>query len=406
MRPPFVLLVALRFLREGGMQTVLILAGVGVGVAVIVFITALVDQLQGNIIKRTLGSQSHIVVRMPDDANRPALRADSAVGRIVEPRAQRLRGVDQWQSVERLLATSAGVKAVSPLASGPAFAQRGEAIKSVAIMGIEPDLYRRIVALDEHILRGRYQVSGNDALIGMDLAQDLGLAVGDKFRLASAEGAEQTMTVTGIFDIGVRDLNRRWVFTTLRLAQSLLELPGEVTQLDLKVEELFGAEAIAQRISAATGLKAESWMATNTQLVSGLRNQSATSSLIRVFVTLIVAVGIASVLVVSVVQKTRQIGILRAMGARRQQIRSIFLLQGGLVGLVGALLGVILASALVLVFSQLYRNADGTYLIDPQLPPALLGGAAAVAFITGLVAAWLPARRAANMDPVAAIRHD
>ena len=406
MRLPFVLLVALRFLREGGMQTVLILAGVGVGVAVIVFITALVDQLQGNIIKRTLGSQAHIVVRMPDDANRPALRAESAVGRIVEPRAQRLRGVDQWQSVERLLATSAGVKAVSPLASGPAFAQRGEAIKSVAIMGIEPDLYRRIVALDEHILRGRYQVAGNDALIGMDLAQDLGLAVGDKFRLASPEGAAQTMTVTGIFDIGVRDLNRRWVFTTLRLAQSLIELPGEVTQLDLKVEELFGAEAIAQRISAATGLKAESWMATNTQLVSGLRNQSATSSLIRVFVTLIVAVGIASVLVVSVVQKTRQIGILRAMGARRQQVRSIFLLQGGLVGLVGALLGIVLASALVLVFSQLYRNADGTYLIDPQLPPALLGGAAAVAFITGLVAAWLPARRAANMDPVAAIRHD
>jgi len=116
--------------------------------------------------------------------------------------------------------------------------------------------------------------------------------------------------------------------------------------------------------------------------------------------------GIASVLVVSVVQKTRQIGILRAMGARRQQVRSIFLLQGGLVGLVGALLGIVLASALVLVFSQLYRNADGTYLIDPQLPPALLGGAAAVAFITGLVAAWLPARRAANMDPVAAIRHD
>lgn len=399
-------MVALRFLREGGMQTVLILAGVAGGVAVIVFLTALIDQLQTAIVERTLGSQSHIVVRMPDDANRDVARVDEALGRIVEPRAQRLRGLDQWESTLRLLGTTPGVVAVSPLASGPAFAQRGEAIKSVAIMGIDPDQYRRIVSLDSDIVRGRYQVSGTDALIGTELAKDLGLAVGDKFRLATPEGREQTMTVTGVFDIGVRDLNRRWVFTTLRLAQSLLDLPGSVTQLDLKVADLFGAEATAQRIAAATGLKAESWMQTNGQLLAGLRNQTVTSRLIRIFVTVIVAVGIASVLVVSVVQKTRQIGILRAMGARRDQVRAIFLLQGGLVGLLGALAGAVLAVALILVFSQIYRNADGSFLIEPRVEPLLLLSSMLVAFVTGLLAAWLPARRAARMDPVAAIRHD
>lgn len=399
-------MVALRFLREGGMQTVLILAGVAGGVAVIVFLTALIDQLQTAIVERTLGSQSHIVVRMPDDANRDVVRPDEALGRIVEPRAQRLRGLDQWESTLRLLGTTPGVVAVSPLASGPAFAQRGEAIKSVAIMGIDPDQYRRIVSLDADIVRGRYQLSGTDALVGTELAKDLGLAVGDKFRLATPEGREQTMTVTGVFDIGVRDLNRRWVFTTLRLAQSLLDLPGSVTQLDLKVADLFGAEATAQRIAAATGLKAESWMSTNGQLLAGLRNQTVTSRLIRIFVTIIVAVGIASVLVVSVVQKTRQIGILRAMGARRDQVRAIFLLQGGLVGLLGALAGAALAVVLILVFSQIYRNADGSFLIEPRVEPLLLLSSMLVAFVTGLLAAWLPARRAARMDPVAAIRHD
>lgn len=399
-------MVALRFLREGGMQTALILAGVAGGVAVIVFLTALIDQLQTAIVERTLGSQSHIVVRMPDDANRGVLSADLALGRIVEPRAQRLRGLDQWESTQVLLASTPGVTAVSPLASGPAFAQRGAAIKSVAIMGIAPEQYRRIVSLDADIVRGRYQVAGNDALIGTELARDLGLAVGDKFRLATPEGREQTMTVAGVFDIGVRDLNRRWVFTTLRLAQSLLDLPGSVTQLDLKVADLFGAEVTAQRIAAATGLKAESWMSTNGQLLAGLRNQTVTSRLIRIFVTIIVAVGIASVLVVSVVQKTRQIGILRAMGARRDQVRTIFLLQGGLVGLIGALAGAVLAVALVLVFSQIYRNADGSFLIEPRVEPLLLLSSMLVAFVTGLISAWLPARRAANMDPVAAIRHD
>ncbi|MGE5666350.1 MAG: ABC transporter permease, partial [Betaproteobacteria bacterium] len=166
MRLPFVAMVALRFLREGGMQTVLILAGVAGGVAVIVFLTALIDQLQTAIVERTLGSQSHIVARMPDDANRDVVRADEALGRIVEPRAQRLRGLDQWESTLRLLGTTPGVVAVAPLPSGPAFAQRGEAITSVAIMGIDPDQYRRIVSLDADIVRGRYQVSGTDALIG------------------------------------------------------------------------------------------------------------------------------------------------------------------------------------------------------------------------------------------------
>lgn len=399
-------MVALRFLREGGMQTALILAGVAGGVAVIVFLTALIDQLQTAIVQRTLGSQAHIVVRMPDDANRGVVRADEALGRIVEPRAQRLRGLDQWESTLRLLGEMPGVLAASPLVSGPAFAQRGEAIKSVAIMGIEPEQYRRIVTLDADIVRGSYRVSGTDALIGTELAKDLGLAVGDKFRLATPEGREQTLTVAGIFDIGVRDLNRRWVFTTLRLAQSLLDLPGSVTQLDLKVAELFRAEDMAQRIAAATGLKAESWMSTNGQLLAGLRNQTVTSRLIRIFVTIIVAVGIASVLVVSVVQKTRQIGILRAMGARRDQVRSIFLLQGGLVGLIGALAGAALAVVLILVFSQVYRNADGSFLIEPRVEPLLLLSSMLVAFVTGLLAAWLPARRAARMDPVAAIRHD
>jgi lipoprotein-releasing system permease protein len=196
------------------------------------------------------------------------------------------------------------------------------------------------------------------------------------------------------------------VFTTLRVAQSLLDLPGSVTQLDLKVADLFGAEVTAQRIAATTGLKAESWMQTNGQLLAGLRNQTVTSRLIRIFVTIIVAVGIASVLVVSVVQKTRQIGILRAMGARRDQVRSIFLLQGGLVGLIGALAGAVLAVVLILVFSQIYRNADGSFLIEPRVEPLLLLSSMLVAFVTGLVSAWLPARRAALMDPVAAIRHD
>ena len=402
-RLPFEWMVALRYLREGRLQTVLILAGVTGGVAVIVFLTHLITQLQASIVERTLGSQAHVVIRPPDEVNRASLPPESTSA-IVQPRAQRLRSVDQWEAVTGVVAATPGVVAVSPVVSGAGFAIRGTASKSIALLGVEAERYRRIVKMDGYMVRGRFEVSGTTGVIGVELAKDLGVTVGDRIRVLSAEGRDEQITVGGVFDIGNRDLNRRWVFTTIRLAQSLLDLPGGVSNIDLTVDSIFEAENVAERLRRQTGLKAESWMATNAQLLAGLRNQSVSNALIRSFVVIIVAVGIASVLVVSVVQKQREIGILRAMGASPGRIMLVFLVQGGLYGLIGSLLGAGLAYGLVSFFSRIFRNADGTPLFTPDLAPGLVWSACALAVIVGLAAAALPARRAARMDPVQAIR--
>ncbi|HNO88925.1 MAG TPA: FtsX-like permease family protein, partial [Rhodocyclaceae bacterium] len=134
------------------------------------------------------------------------------------------------------------------------------------------------------------------------------------------------------------------------------------------------------------------------------RNQTVSNNLIRSFVVLIVALGIASVLVVSVVQKQKEIGILRAMGARRGMILQVFLIQGAVVGAVGSVLGSALAFTLLRVFSSIYRNADGSPLFSPQLELRFIVMAALVATAVGLLSALIPARRAARMDPVQAIR--
>jgi lipoprotein-releasing system permease protein len=170
------------------------------------------------------------------------------------------------------------------------------------------------------------------------------------------------------------------------------------------VTELFNAEAVAQSLAARTGLTAESWMQTNAGLLTALSNQTVSNNLIRSFVVLIVALGISSVLVVSVVQKQREIGILRAMGAGRGRMMAVFLLQGGLVGLLGSLLGSGLAWTLLQVFSHIYKSPDGADLFQAELDPSLVLLASVVAMGVGLVAAALPARRAARMDPVQAIR--
>ena len=402
---PFEWLVALRFLREGRMQTTLIVAGVAVGVAVIVFITALINGLQSSLINRTLGSQAHIVIRPAEEVATPVVdRSATDVAARIEARAQRLRSIDQWESTFAQVERQPGITAASAMASGPGFAARGTASKSIVILGIEPERYTKIVAIQDNMVAGQFRVAGTDAVIGFELAKDLGVSVGDKIRITTAEDREDVVTVVGTFDIGNKELNRRWVFTTIRLAQNLLALPGGITTIDLTVRDLFGADAIALEISARTGLRAESWMTTNAQLLAAFRNQNLSTGTIRVFVTIIVALGIASVLVVSVVQKSREIGILRAMGTSPRRVLLVFLLQGALVALGGSLLGSGLAALLVQFFARVFRNADGSPILAPELDPLLFLTTPAIAIVTGVLAAVLPARRAAKLDPVQAIR--
>ncbi len=402
---PLEWIVAIRFLREGRMQSLLILGGVMIGVAVIIAITALITGLQGSLISRTLGTQAHIVLRPADDLAAPVLaRDDSAIAARIEKRSQRLRSIDQWQRVLAEVDLMPGVITSSIMVTGPAFAARGSASRAVSLIGVDAERYARIVRIRDNIVSGEYRISPGTVLIGVDLAGDLGVAVGDKLRMATAINRDEALIVAGLFDMGNREVNRRWALTTLSAARNLLDLPGGVSNIDLVVADIFGAETIARDISARTGLKAESWMESNAQLLAAFENQTMTTRAIRSFVTLIVALGIASVLVVSVVQKQKEIGILRAMGTPRGKIMWIFLIQGGLVGFVGALLGAGLGAGLIYALARLVTDAQGNAIFTPENDPVVYATAVLLASVVGLLAAALPARRASRMDPVAAIR--
>jgi lipoprotein-releasing system permease protein len=264
------------------------------------------------------------------------------------------------------------------------------------------------VRMPEYIVQGKFDVQGTNAVIGTDLAKDLGVRIGDKIRLLVAAGPEQVrsdiLTVAGLFDIGNREVNRRWVFTTLRVSQALLDIPGGVSNVDMVVTDVFGADKVADTLRAQLPLTVESWMQTNAQILVALRNQSLTNGIIRGFVVVIVALGIASVLVVSVVQKQKEIGILRAMGASARRIMAVFLIQGALVGFVGSLSGALLAAGLLKLFSRIFRSVDGGQLFGGDLPIDMIFTASAVAIVVGLLSALIPSRRAAQMDPVQAIR--
>ena len=393
--------IATKFLREGKAQSTLILVGIAVGVAVIIFITALITGLQNNIIERTLGTQAHIKVQPLDEVNRILPPAAGSTQLVLESkRAQRLRSINNWQQVRDLLDTLPRVKAVSPLISGPAFARRGEALQSVALLGIDAPRYQRIIPIQNDMVAGVFRIGAGDAVIGKQLATDLGLRVGDKLRLDGGQGRTNIVNIAGIFELGVRELDARYVSVDMKQAQSLLDLPGAATIIDVTVTNIFEAQTVAARISRLTGLKAEGWRESNAQLMNALRSQSLSTHMISVFVALSVALGIASVLSVSVVQRTREIGILRAMGTTRQQMLRVFLIQGALFGLAGSRLGGLAGYGLVGAF-----NTFGPKLFFIPVDPWLLLAAAGLATVTGTLSAAVPARRAASLDPVEAIRH-
>ena len=407
--PGFELRVALRFLREGHMQTLLIIVGVAAGVAVIAYVSALINGLQSNTLAKTLGAQAHISLRAPDDLVTPAALPvpGAAVLTETQPRAQRLRSVANWQALVPLLERLPEVVGVSPMVSGSGLALRGEASQAIALMGVDLDRYDRVVGLRSKVVSGSPRLLPGEAIVGRELAQDLGVRVGDRLTVQTG-GAGGTVSdavrVTALVDLGVKDLNRRTVIVPLRAAQSLLALPGGATQIDLTLKDVWVAQTLASELQTRLPYKIESWQESNAQLVSALNAQSISTSIIRGVVLAVVVLGIASVLVVSVVQKGREIGILRAMGATRGQVLRVFLVQGAVVGVLGSVLGLLLAVALIWVFTHFVRGSDGLPLFSIALPPAMALQVALIASVCGVLAAVAPARRAAALDPAQAIR--
>jgi lipoprotein-releasing system permease protein len=402
--------VAVRFLREGRFQTLLIIVGVAAGVAVVAYISALIVGLQRNTLSKTLGAQAHVTLRPLDDEVLSARLPDAPGTQALvqtQARSQRPRSIANWQQIVPVLEALPGVSAVSPMVSAAGLGLRGDGARAIALMGVELARYDRIVQLRSKVVAGEARLGPGEAIIGRELARDLGLSVGDRISVVLGSGGStvsESLRVTALVDLGVRDLNRRTVYLPLRSAQSLVGLPGGATSLDITLRDVWQAKDLARELSGRWPYDVESWQEANAQLVSALNAQSVSTSLIRSVVMIVVVLGIASVLVVSVVQKQREIGILRAMGCTRGQILRVFLLQGALVGAFGSLLGVVLASALIWVFTSFVRGADGLPLFAITLQPLLAAQISVIATCCGVLAAIAPARRAAALDPAQAIR--
>lgn len=354
------------------MQSLFIIGGVTIGVAVVVMMSAVLSGLEVNFLKRMLAAQPHIQLLARDEVARPLGAGPGFEQPTIQRPVQRVRSIDQWAKVRDQVLALPGIHLASPTVSGSALAVRGEVSRAINIIGIDPRTYFKMMPLADHVVAGKASISSEDIIIGKELAKDLGAEVGDKLTVQVANSGSRTLTITGIVDLGSKSINQRISYVAIRIAESLLNLVGGATTIDLTVDDVYAAEAIARNIEALFFVRADSWINANAQFFTAFRAQVAGNILIRLFVALSVAFGIAAVLTVSVIQRSKEIGILRAMGTKRYSILTMFLIQGGVLGLIGSVVGCAIGIGGVIFWHQYTRDADGVELFPLILDLSLI----------------------------------
>ena len=377
--------IAWRFLTHAKGQSILIAVGIAVGVSVQVFIGSLISGLQVELVDTAIGRNTQVTV--------------SAL--------KRGETVENYQAVvDQIVKTRSDVEDVSPVVDASGFLRNSQGDDfPIQLRGFVLDKADGIYRLSEALVSGSLPGDG-EVLIGKNLAQEAGIV--DTVTLATPRGSTREAAVSGIFDLGTAALNERWVISGLKLAQEVYGYgSGTASSIEMQAQDPFLADTIASELDAALPdtLKVTDWKTQNEQLLSGLNGQSISSLMIQIFVLFSVVLGIASVLAISVLQKSKQLGILKATGIRNRDASLVFLIEGFLLGIAGAVLGVALGLGLAFSFTKFALNPDGTPVIALFIDPAFISLSGVIAVVSATLASLIPARRSARLDPMEVIRN-
>lgn len=404
----FEAMLAWRYVTTSRGQTGLTVAAVAAAVCLIIFINCLLLGVQTRFVDDLIGSMAHISVKVPDPDPRPLQDTETEKFAVtVQKQLQQKSDLKRPERLEEILLTYPHVSYAAASAGGQAFLIRGVRQFGVTVRGGEPAKQDKISNLSDDLIQGRWLSIGiNDIVIGYKLAQDTGLKLKDTVTLISSEQVRQTFTVAGIFDTGQVQVDGSTVFMSLRASQQLFATGRDVKSISLKLDDPWKADEVSTSISDSLGLKTESWMEEQAQLVNAFAAQNGSRIMISFFSLAASAFGIASVLIVSVIQRSRQIGILKSMGAKDHQILRVFALQGLFVSVIGAVAGAVCGYTLLnilLSFKQVARFGKSDRLFPAILDPKIFIGAMTAAILATVLAALLPAFKAARTNPVEVI---
>lgn len=370
--------VAYRFLISNKGQMVLITLGIAIGVSVQVFIGSLITGLQSNLIETTVGRSPHITITEQ---------------RKGDP-------ITDWQN--QIEANDSSIRIISPVLDVNGFLVTDQSYP-IVMRGFDLEKANSIYRFDQQLIEGSMPIRDNEVLLGTNLVEELNVKIGDTLLMQSPKGKQVDVTLVGIYDLKVAAINNSWVVTTLPTTQVFGNLKDSITSFELQVTDVFKADEVAKTIK--TDLVVTNWKETNAQLLSGLSGQSISSLMIQVFVLVSVVLGIASVLIISVVQKRKQIGILKAMGLKKRQASTIFLAQGLILGVLGATLGILFGLGLLWSFTTFAVNPDGTAVVPISLNTMSLLYSWIIAVVAALLASIIPSLSSSKLSPIEVIKN-
>jgi lipoprotein-releasing system permease protein len=342
---------------------------------------------------------------------------------------------DYEKVVEQVRQTK-GVVAASPSIYGQVMLTSGPRVSGVVVRGIDPDRVNQVVDIERYIKEGSLQrlkqpqpvqtgertVLLPGVIIGVRLANQLGVFPGSPIQVVSPLGSPTAIgvipkvrrfVVVGIFDSGMSEIDSTLIYMNLADAQKFFELGDAVTNIEIRVQDVYRAQGVAQDIQRQLGFPylTEDWSRLWPNLFSALRLEKTVYFLVLLLMVLIGAFNIISTLIMVVMEKRKDIAILQSMGATRESIRRIFLIKGCIIGVVGTLLGVLLGLAISFLIQE-YRFIElpkDVFLISTVPVRIYLSNFSLVAIASLLVcllASIYPARQAAKLDPVEIIRYE
>lgn len=405
--------IAITHLTSRKRQTAVSLGGVVLGVAFFLAVSSLMRGSERDFIARLVDNSPHVTVsdEYREPARQPAaLRWEDGAVRISNVKPQReTRGIRGYRQKLEFVESLPGVRA-APMLVGSAvltFAGREE---GVTLSGVVPEKMKAVSTIEDKFVEGSLDslaANPNGIVIGTGLADKFDLDMGSTVSVAAASGVVRAMKVVGIFRTGNSNYDETQTFTLLKRAQVLLDRPNRVNRFVIQLPDPYDAEAVARRIESGIGYKAVSWIEATEDILSVLTVRNVIMYSVVSAILVVASFGIYNTISTIVMEKTRDIAIMKSMGFHARDVRRIFLYEGLLVGLLGSALGLLAGAALMRVLETVELKPPG--LTETVKLPVWWGVdqfalAAAFALASCIAAAYLPARKAGRVHPVDILR--
>ena len=375
------------------------MAGLAIGVAVLILTLAVLDGFESEIEQKIIGFDGHIRIRGYFDRNLPEVDSH----------------------LDAILSNINDITASEPYISQAAMIRVGRETHGIMVEGVPSSGIEKIIATPQFITQGEFDLSGDGTVVmGAALANQLGLTVGKKVTLldmanlgrpGKLPGIRQ-FRIIGIYDTGLKDYDETVVYMSLSDAQALFGMPAQISGRIVRLRDKDETESVSAAIASEGGLYiSETWLDRHGRLFAWLRSQKQPMIIVFGLIALVAIFNISSALTMIVMEKNRDIGVLRAMGFSRRNISQLFLIEGGLVGLIGVGLGICLA--LIVGFLQIrygfFRIPAEIYFMSQlavkfNLQQFITVGA--FGFLLALVATVYPAWKASGVQPADAVRYE